>query len=98
MYNSVSFTLKNKKRNKETIEVMYIYSVLVECKNTNLLLLKLKKLTSGLLKNLEENKLLLNLENLTSHCLKNPDILLVLLIGPLLIRTYRTTLGISPSI
>jgi hypothetical protein len=32
--------------------------------------------------------LLLNLENFTSHCLKNPEILLVLLIGPLLIRTY----------
>ena len=51
-----------------------------------LLLLKLKKLTSGLLKNLEENELLLNLENLTSHCFKNPKILLVMLIGPLLIR------------
>ena len=51
-------------------------------------MLKLKKLTSGLLKNLEQNKLLLNLENFTSHCLKNPEILLVLLIGPLLIRTY----------
>ncbi len=50
------------------------------------LLLKLKKLTSGLLKNLEQNKWLLNLENFTSHCLKNPEILLVLLIGPLLIR------------
>ena len=33
-------------------------------------------------------KLLLNLENFTSHCLKNPEILLVLLIGPLLIRPY----------
>ena len=43
---------------------------------------------SGLLKNMEQNKLLLNLENFTSHCLKNPEILLVLLIGPLLIRTY----------
>ena len=32
--------------------------------------------------------MLLNLENFTSHCLKNPEILLVLLIGPLLIRTY----------
>ena len=52
------------------------------------LLLKLKKLTSGLLKNLEQNKWLLNLENFTSHCLKNPEIWLVLLIGPLLIRTY----------
>ena len=59
-----------------------------ECKNNNLLLLKLKKMTSGLLKNMEQNKLLLNLENFTSHCLKNPEILLVLLIGPLLIRTY----------
>jgi hypothetical protein len=29
---------------------------------------------------------LLNLENFTSNCLKNPEILLVLLIGPLLIR------------
>ena len=56
--------------------------------SNNLLLLKLKKLTSGLLKNLEQNKLLLNLENFTSHCLKNPEIWLVLLIGPLLIRTY----------
>ena len=45
-------------------------------------------LHSGLLKNLEQNKLLLNLENFTSHCLKNPEIWLVLLIGPLLIRTY----------
>ena len=43
---------------------------------------------SGLLKNLEQNKLLLNLENFTSHCLKNPEIWLVLLIGPLLIRPY----------
>jgi hypothetical protein len=51
-------------------------------------LLKLKKLTSALLKNLEQNKLLLNFENFTSHCLKNPEILLVLLIGPLLIRPY----------
>ena len=67
---------------------MYIYSVLFECKSTNLLLLKLKKLTSGLLKNMEQNKLLLNLENFTSHCLKNPEMLLVLLIGPLLIGTY----------
>ena len=50
------------------------------------LLLKLKKLTSWLLKNLEQNKWLLNLETFTSHCLKNPEILLVLLIGPLLIR------------
>ena len=30
----------------------------------------------------------LKLENFTSHCLKNPKTLLVLLIGPLLIRTY----------
>ena len=45
-----------------------------ECKSNNLLLLNLKKLTSGLLKNLEQNKLLLNLENFTSHCLKNPEI------------------------
>ena len=45
-------------------------------------------LHSGLLKNLEQNKLLLNLENFTSHCLENPEIWLVLLIGPLLIRTY----------
>ena len=37
---------------------------------------------------MEQNKLLLNLENFTSHCLKNPEILLVLLIGPLIIRTY----------
>ena len=37
---------------------------------------------------MEQNKLLLNLENFTSHCLKNPEIWLVLLIGPLLIRTY----------
>jgi hypothetical protein len=34
----------------------------------------LKKLTSGLLKNLEQNKLLLNLKYFTSHCLKNPEI------------------------
>ena len=32
--------------------------------------------------------MLLNSENFTSHCLKNPEIWLVLLIGPLLIRTY----------
>ena len=67
-----------------------------ECKSTNLLLLKLKKLTSGLLKNLEQNKLLLNLENLTSHCLKNSEILLLLLIGPLLIRTYCVYLPVLP--
>jgi hypothetical protein len=59
-----------------------------ECKSNNLLLLNLKRLTSGLLKNLEQNNLLLNLENFTNHCLKNPEIWLVLLIGPLLIRTY----------
>ena len=33
------------------------------------LLLELKKLTSGLPKNLEQSKGLLNLENLISHCL-----------------------------
>ena len=48
-------------------------------------MLKLKKMTSGLLKNLEQNRWLLNFENFTNHCLKNPEILLVLLIGPLLI-------------
>ena len=70
--------LKNK--NKEKFEL--------SDKSNNLLLLKLRTLTSGLLKNLEQNKLLLNLENFTSHCLKIPEILLVLLIGPLLIRPY----------
>ena len=51
-------------------------------------MLELKKMTIGLLINLEQNNLLLNLESFTSHCLKNPEIWLVLLIGPLLIRTY----------
>jgi hypothetical protein len=60
----------------------------------------LKKLTSGLLKNLEQIKWLLNLENFTSHCLKNLKILLVLLIGPLLIRpdcvyTYESDLSLN---
>lgn len=45
-------------------------------KSNNLLLLKLKKMTSGLLRNLEQNRLLLNLESFTSHFLKNPGILL----------------------
>ena len=58
-------------------------------------MLELNKLTSGLRKNLEQNKLLLNLENFTSHCLKNPEILLVMLIGPLLIRPYCVYLKIN---
>ena len=74
----------------ETLNLFNVLHIIAFChtQSNNLLLLKLKKMTSGLLKNLEQNKLLLNLENFTSHCLKNPEIWLVLLIGPLLIRTY----------
>ena len=52
----MKFSSKLKNKNKEKFE-------LTSDKRNNLLLLKLKKLTSGFLKNLEQNKLLLNLEN-----------------------------------
>jgi hypothetical protein len=69
----MKFSSRLKNKNKEKFE-------LTSDRSNNLLLLELKKMTSGLLKNLEQNKLLINLENFTSHCLKNPEILLVLLI------------------
>ena len=57
----------NSKEKKEKFEKFELASD----RSNNLLLLQLKKITSGLLKNLEQNKLLLNLENFTSHCLKH---------------------------
>ena len=70
----MKFSSRLENKNKEKFE-------LTSDKSNNLLLLKL---TSGMLK----NRLLPNLENFTSHCLKNPEILLVMLIRPLLIRPY----------
>ena len=57
-----SSRLKNKNKEKK--------NEVTSDKSNNLLLLKLKKLTSELLRNIEQYKLLLNLENFTSHCLK----------------------------